>query len=576
LIFRLLYIAIFFFPGFSFGQSSYAPHLERACLDRVTSELTLLLQPGKDTCNPFQKYKLWGRTDAFAAFELLDEEITFNLLSWNVNMPNKKKWELYVSTHFNCGNNDSFLSNVIFIDDTPPSYVEPDSISISFNSQQVIAGWSNPPETDVLGYSLFKVDGSGNNLLIDEQNVLFYTFDPVDFKSNQSGNRLAIAAYDSCRNGGVISAFHSPVLVSIKTNANYLCDKGIQIEWSPYIGWDVEKYEVFIRDADKNTTIQKITVSGAQYSCSYTLPYLNVNLDVFVRAYKTFSTITSTSNRLNLFLPDFPDPNTPTSLYFCSVKDNFEVELEGYVNPSDSFAIYSKTTGSSWTLTQAVSASNGVFSYSHYDNDTRITSVDFRLVRFNGCNKAADTTPLISSINLQNNEHSLTWNDNKQWSMLGGTSKYIIEKENNGIWEEIGNTTNTNFELPPFGSYQVRIKGVTDLWAQQNKGYTYSNPVWVDLGFDSSLIDTLLIPNAFSPEGTNPIFKISNPAIQPGESTMYIYNRWGQKIFEGDALLGWNGTISGAPTSDGFYIYKVTALYRRKRIERAGTVLLLR
>ena len=137
-------------------------------------------------------------------------------------------------------------------------------------------------------------------------------------------------------------------------------------------------------------------------------------------------------------------------------------------------------------------------------------------------------------------------------------------------------TGGLTYELPPFGSYQVRIKGETDLWSIQNKGYSYSNAIWVDLGFDSSLIDTLLIPNAFSPEGNNPVFKITNPAIQTGESTMYIYNRWGEKVFQGDALLGWDGSIKGEPALDGFYIYRVTALYREKRVEKNGTVLLLR
>ena len=576
MITRFLYIALFVFPWISYGQSSYAPFLERACLDRVTSELTLLLKPGKDTCSPFKKYQLWGRTDLFAEFELLDQTTTFNLLSWNCNLPNKKSWELYISAHYSCGNNDSFLSNVVFIDDTPPSYVEPDSISVSFDSQKIIAGWSNPPETDVLGYSLFRVDGSGNNLLIDEQNVLFYTFDPSDFKANQGGNKLAIAAYDSCRNGGVISSFHSPVLASVKTNANYLCDKGIQIDWSPYVGWDVEKYEVFIRDSEKNNTIQKITVSGAQTSCTFTLPYLNVKLDVFVRAFKTFSSISSTSNRVDLFVSDFPKPSTETSLYFCSVKDNFEIELEGFVNPNDSLVLYYKTSATSWLPTLTNPSSNGTFLYKHPHNDTRIQPVDFLLVRHNTCKKPADSTTIIRTIHLQNNNRSISWNENEQWSFLGGASEYIIEQNKTGIWKELDRTRGLTYELPPFGSYQVRIKGETDLWSIQNRGYSYSNAIWVDLGFDSSLIDTLLIPNAFSPEGNNPVFKITNPAIQMGESTMYIYNRWGEKVFQGDALLGWDGSITGEPALDGLYIYRVTALYREKRVERNGTVLLLR
>ena len=69
-------------------------------------------------------------------------------------------------------------------------------MSVDFVSQRVIAGWTNPPETDIWGYSLFKVDASGNNLLIDEKNVLFYSYEIADFNSKSSGNKVAIAAYD--------------------------------------------------------------------------------------------------------------------------------------------------------------------------------------------------------------------------------------------------------------------------------------------------------------------------------------------------------------------------------------------
>ena len=78
-----------FVPLFLGGQTRHAPTLKRACLDRVSGELTLLLEPGKDTCT-FQKYRLWGRTDTFAEYELLDEATSFNLLTWNKVLPNKK------------------------------------------------------------------------------------------------------------------------------------------------------------------------------------------------------------------------------------------------------------------------------------------------------------------------------------------------------------------------------------------------------------------------------------------------------------------------------------------------------
>lgn len=571
-----LHIAFFFFPWLLFSQSTHAPILQRACLNRVDSELTLLLRPGRDTCNGFNFYRLWGRTDPLSSFELLDESTNFNLLTWNVLLPNKKRWELYVSAHYPCINNDSFISNIIFIDDVPPSYVEPDSVSIDFNSQRMIAGWTNPPEADVMGYSIFKVDGAGNNLLIDEQNVMFYSFDVADFNGQQAGNRLAIAAYDSCRNGGIISSFHSPVLLQTSVGPNYLCDKQLQLNWTAYKGWDVGEYQVIIRDINRNVVLENVRVPGGTLSYAYPMPYLGVTLDVYVRAFKVGGTISSTSNRKTQFVADFNKPSKSTSLYFASVVDNNTISIEGYANPGDSINIEYQAGFNPWTSSRTYKTSPGTFAYNHLGNRTQESFVNFRVVRYNVCGESADSSLPIRTILLEASDRSLQWNDNRQWDLLSGSFDYSIEKDDNSGWSSLGRSFDTNFELPPFGSYWVRIKGETNLWSTEKRGYTYSNPILVNLGFDSSLMDTLLVPNAFTPDGINPTFKISNPAIQMGESQLSIYNRWGQQLYFGDALEGWDGRVSGEIVPDGVYVYKVTALYRQRRIEKSGTLLLLR
>lgn len=536
----------------------------------------MLLRTGRDTCSGFNFYRLWGRTDALASFELLDQSTNFNLLTWNVLLPNKKRWELYVSAHYPCANKDSFKSNILFIDDVPPSYVEPDSVSIDFNSQRMIAGWTNPPEADVMGYSLFKVDGTGNNLLIDEQNVMFYSFDVADFNGQQSGNRLAIAAYDSCRNGGVISAFHSPVLLQTSVGANYLCDKRLQLNWTAYKGWDVGEYQIIIRDISKNVILENVRVTGGTLSYVYSLPYLDVTLDIYVRAFKVGSTISSTSNRKTQFIADFIKPSKSTRLYFASVIDDNTISLEGYANPGDSIDIQYQSGFNPWTSTRTYPISPGTFAFNHLGSRTQESSVNFRVVRYNICGEPADSSLPIRTIFLEASNRSLSWNDNQQWAILSGNFDYSIETDVTSSWSSVGRTFNTNFTLPPFGSYWVRIKGETNLWSAEKRGYTYSNPILVNLGFDSSLMDTLLIPNAFTPEGINPTFKISNPAIKKGESQLSIYSRWGQQLYFGDALEGWDGRVSGEVVPDGVYVYKVTALYRQKRIEKSGTLLLLR
>lgn len=66
----------------------------------------------------------------------------------------------------------------------------------------------------------------------------------------------------------------------------------------------------------------------------------------------------------------------------------------------------------------------------------------------------------------------------------------------------------------------------------------------------------LKFPNAFSPngDGTNDIFKAKSGHRSIIEFHAYIYNRWGQKIYDWtDVNSGWDGTQNGRPVKDGTY-----------------------
>lgn len=80
----------------------------------------------------------------------------------------------------------------------------------------------------------------------------------------------------------------------------------------------------------------------------------------------------------------------------------------------------------------------------------------------------------------------------------------------------------------------------------------------------------LEMPNAFSPNGDkiNDIYGAkgvndeNNPAHYKSivEFHGYIFNRWGQKLFEWtDVSKGWDGTFHGSPVKDGVYYVLVKA-----------------
>lgn len=79
---------------------------------------------------------------------------------------------------------------------------------------------------------------------------------------------------------------------------------------------------------------------------------------------------------------------------------------------------------------------------------------------------------------------------------------------------------------------------------------------------DTLSTSTLLMPNAFSPngDGINDIYKAKSGHQGITDFHAYIYNRWGQKLFEWtDVDGGWDGTYKGKPVKQGVYFVLVKA-----------------
>ena len=81
--------------------------------------------------------------------------------------------------------------------------------------------------------------------------------------------------------------------------------------------------------------------------------------------------------------------------------------------------------------------------------------------------------------------------------------------------------------------------------------------------FSISITNSMLeMPNAFSPngDGINDIYKAKENHKSIVEFHAYIFNRWGQKIYDWtDINGGWDGTWNGKDVKDGTYYVLVKA-----------------
>lgn len=89
--------------------------------------------------------------------------------------------------------------------------------------------------------------------------------------------------------------------------------------------------------------------------------------------------------------------------------------------------------------------------------------------------------------------------------------------------------------------------------------------------------ELVVFPNIFSPNGDN-INDFFFPVTKSIENVrFYVYNRWGQMVFDGLASQGWNGTYKGNPAPIASYVWFATALTSTGRtLHLTGNVSLVR
>ena len=146
----------------------------------------------------------------------------------------------------------------------------------------------------------------------------------------------------------------------------------------------------------------------------------------------------------------------------------------------------------------------------------------------------------------------------------------------NYVWD-FGDSTGTSTVVNP--SYTYDAVPAT----YQVQLIAYSALGCVDTAWFSFVVNEELlfyIPNTFTPDGDefNQMFKaIFTSGYDPFDFNFYIYNRWGQLIWEShDAEQGWDGVsnVSKKPVPDGSYTWKIDfkTLTSDERVEIIGHV----
>ena len=144
----------------------------------------------------------------------------------------------------------------------------------------------------------------------------------------------------------------------------------------------------------------------------------------------------------------------------------------------------------------------------------------------------------VYSDDSENDANAFEW----RFTREGETSPFITRYENT-----------TKYTFKESGTFSI------DLYVTY-QGMTEPEMIGsIRVTISTSMLE---MPNAFSPngDGVNDIYKAKSNHRSIVEIHAYIFNRWGQKLYDWtDINGGWDGTAHGRPVKDGTYFVLVKA-----------------
>lgn len=566
------------------------PKIRRACLNRSDSTLDLHWNKPTDNCGSFTHFNLYGRDNSLSIFEFLGTYNNYSSTSLTLKLKNVKTWEFYLVYHKACNGVDSIHSDTVFIDNTAPSNSTLDSVSVDLTSQKAIIGWSKNSDADVEGYYIYNVSSSGLNSIITTSSSLVY----LDVGARNPGlgvQSYKIAAFDSCKNASLISQEHSTIWLQSTYNQ---CNKSISLQWTPYIGWTVGTYDIYLKiDAGNFTKIGSVISNINQFT--YNFNQFGSTYCFFIRANKQGSPITSSSNATcNATDNIVPSKNS----YIAKVSViNEVIEFVGIIQPNSSVEkinIYKKVGNGAFVIWNTRIIANPVLGETIriIDNDVNVhtKTYSYYFTTEGPCSLIFDSSQIASTILLtvtmsQPGDQTLNWNSYAEFIKFTENQQVLLSSDQNSNYGSTWNILNTlgtgiatyqDFTTVSINQQRICycIRAIeNNIQAPFNrKDSSYSNVECVTAD------PIVYFPNAIQLNGFNTVFLPQGVFIDYSKSYFLIYDRWGQLLYEtNDIRKGWDGTANGELVQSDVYAYKAVIIgLNGKILNFDGTITVLK
>lgn len=474
----------------------------------------------------------------------------------------------------------------LFRDVKGPSIPVIDTVSIDPVTGLAGISWLADSSLDTQGYVIYEFNGTSYDSIGAVNGINNLNFIYAASTAASGVETFSVAAFDSCRNLSPLAVNHSSMLLQKSFDK---CAATVSLEWSPYINMSsgLLRYEVWYRINHGNWVRDAILPPNVlSYDKYLTAP--DDTFDFFIRASGN-SGQTASSNIRTQIADIFVQPAW-LYLRYASVTGS-SVEVKCDTDPAGDVISYRLYRGNSSSLLSELAGEQS------YNPTGEITFTDlfaeaddgpryYKVTAVDSCgneqvfSNIARTAFLTAEANA-NLTSSLTWSDYSGWP--GVTGQFNIYRVENGIVAGApfafvdGDTLFFIEDVSNFPGGEGNLCYVIEAVEDSVNNYGFQDRAFSNIACAPQQA-AVYIPNAFTPEGKNPIFRPVTIYDDPGTYLLLIYNRWGQLVFESDnPEVGWNGTFLNKPSPTGAYAYILTFKgFNKKEVRRTGTVMLIR
>lgn len=218
-----------------------------------------------------------------------------------------------------------------------------------------------------------------------------------------------------------------------------------------------------------------------------------------------------------------------------------------FLSTADSLINYVWDFGDGITLT----GSNNI---NHTFTDAGFYDVRLKGTALNGCVNEIIKPAFIQV--LEQVVADFTFNES-EITTLNSTAYFTNLSLNSDEWEwDLGGLITSTAENPIYVFPEEEMGYEIVLIAKNTNGCSDTVSQFLEIVSDN----VAFIPNAITIDGDqfNNVFKPYFKGINIFDYDMFIYNRWGELIFEShDPAVGWDGTYGGQLVEQGVYIYQI-------------------